>query len=84
MFTKKSPRGNLFINMQSILACKIHILVCFIVLKSFPIHTRDLWVLKGVYGKLKVANFMKSCLLCKVASFVQSCDLYEMLQILEK
>ena len=43
MFTMESPRGNLLIQMQLILACKVHILVRFFVLESFSIHTGDFW-----------------------------------------
>ena len=69
MFTTESPRGNLLILMQLILACKVHILVRFYVFESFPIHARDCWI-------------SKRC--DRVASFMKSCDFYEMLQLLWK
>ena len=91
MFTTKSPRGNLLIQMQLILACKVHIFVRFFVLESFPIHAGDCWVLKGVNGKWRVATFMKSCdfdeklrLLWRVVTFIKSCDFYEKLWLLWK
>ena len=97
MFTTESPRGNLLIQMQLILACKVHILVRFSVFESFPIHAGDCWVLKRCEWKMKscdfykefwllwnVATLMKSCLLWKVAIFMKSYDFYGKLWLLWK
>ena len=67
MFTTESPKGNLLIQMQLILACKVHILVRFSVFESFPIHAGDCWI-------------SKRC--DRVATFMKSCDFYEMLRLL--
>ena len=98
IFTTESPRGNLLIQMQLILSCKVHILVCFIVFESFPIHAGDCWILKKVWMKneelrllWRVVTFMKCCdfdenlwLLWKVAIFMKSCDFYGKLWLLWK
>ena len=98
MFTTESPRGNLLIQMQLILACKVHILVCFFVFESLPIHARDCCILKKVWMEneelrlsWKVVTFMKCCdfdekwwLLWKVAIFMKSCDFYGKLWLLWK
>ena len=91
MFTMESPRGNLLIQMQLILACKVHILVHFFVFESFPIHAGDCWILKKVWMEIeelrllwRVVTFMKCWnfyerlwILWKVATFMESCDFYE-------
>ena len=56
----ESPREKLLILILLILACKVHILVCFIVFKSFPFHAGDWWVLKGITWKWRVATFIQS------------------------
>ena len=91
MFTTKSPRGNLLIQMQLILACKVHILVHFFFFEPSPIHAGDWWILKRCEWKMKscdfyeelwllwnVATFMKSC------NFMKSCDFYGKLWLLWK
>ena len=96
MFTMESPRGNLLIQMQLILACKVHILVHFFVFESFPIHAGDCWILKKVWMEneelrllWRVVTFMKCCdfdeklwLLWKVATSMKSNDYYEKLRLL--
>ena len=91
MFTTESPRGNLIIQMQLILACKVHILVRFFVFESFPIHAGDCCILKKVWMEnvelrllWRVVTFMKCCdfdeklqFLWKVVTFMESCDFYE-------
>ena len=91
MFTTESPRRNLHIQMQLILACKVHILVRFFVFESFPIHAGDCLILKKVWMKneelrflWRVVTFMKCCnfyeklwLLWKVVTFMENCDFYE-------
>ena len=98
MFTTESPRGNLLIQMQLILSCKVHILVCFFVFESFPIHAGDCWILKKVWMEneelrllWRVVTFMKCCdfyeklwLLWKVVTFMKSCHFYEKLWLLWK
>ena len=98
MFTMESPRGNLLIQMQLILACKVRILVRFFVFESFPIHAGDCWILKKVWMEneelrllWRVVTFMKCCdfdeklwLLWKVAIFMKSCDFYGKLWLLWK
>lgn len=86
MFTTKSPRENLLIQMQLILACKVHILVRFFVFKSFPIHAGDCCILKkGVNGKWRVATFMKSCDFYEMLlTLMKSCDFYRKLWLLWK
>ena len=85
MFTKKSPRGNLLIQMQLILACKVHILVRFFVFESFPIHAGDCWILKRCEWKMKSCDFYEELwLLWNVATFMKSCDFYEKLWLLWK
>ena len=85
MFTTESPRGNLLIQMQLILACKVHILVRFFVFESFPIHVGDYWILKRCEWKMKSCDFYKELrLLWNVATFMKSCDFYEKLRILWK
>ena len=98
MFTMESPRGNLLIQMQLILACKVHILVRFFVFESFPIHAGDCCILKKVWMEneelrllWRVVTFMKCCdfyekfwLLWKVATFMKSCDFYGKLWLLWK
>ena len=96
MFTTESLRGNLLIHMQLILACKVHILVCFSVFESFPIHAGDYWVLKRCEWKMKVVTFMKSCdfyeklwleklwLLWKVVTFMKSDDLSKRLWLFQR
>ena len=85
MFTMESPRGNLLIQMQLILACKVHMLVCFSVFESFPIHAGDYWILKRCEWKMKSCDFYEEFwLLWKVATFVKSCNFYEKLWLLWK
>ena len=80
-----SPRGNLLIQMQLILACKVHILVHFFLFESFPIHAGDCWVLKRCKWKMKSCDFYKELwLLWNVAIFMKSCDFYEKLRLLWK
>ena len=61
----RKSMGNLLIQMELILAGKVHILVHFFVLYSFIIHAGDCWGLKGVNEKKRVATFMKSCDFCE-------------------
>ena len=68
----EKSKGNVLIQMQLILACKVHIVVYFFVLGSFSIHAGDCWVLKGVNGKWRVVTFMKS-----YVTLMKSCDFYE-------
>ena len=85
MFTMESPRGNLLIQMQLILACKVHILVRFFVFESFPIHAGDCWILKRCEWKMKSCDFYEELwLLWNVATFMKSCDFYEKLRLLWK
>ena len=85
MFTTESPRGNLLIQMQLILACKVHILVCFFVFESLPIHAGDYWVLKRCEWKMKSCDFYEELwLLWNVATFMKSCEFYEKLWLLWK
>ena len=85
MFTTESPRGNLLIQMQLILACKVHILVCFFVFESFPIHAGDCLILKRCEWKMKSCDFYEELwLLWNVTTFMKNCDFYEKLWILWK
>ena len=85
MFTTESPRGNLLIQMQLILACKVDILVRFFVFESFPIHAGDCWILKMCEWKMKSCDFYEELrLLWNVATFMKSCDFYEKLWLLWK
>ena len=78
MFTMKSPRGNLLIQMQLILACKVNILVRFFVFESFPIHVGDCWILKRWMENEELR------LLWRVVTFMKCFDFYEKLWILRK
>ena len=90
MFTTESPRRNLLIQMQLILACKVHILVHFFVFESFPIHAGDCWILKKVWMEneelrllWRVVTFMKCCDFDeKLWTFMRSCNFYEKLWFL--
>ena len=85
MFTTESPRGNLLIQMQLILACKVHILVCFFVFESFPIHAGDCWILIWCERKIKSCNFYEELwLLWNIATLKKSCEFYEKLWFLWK
>ena len=85
MFTTESPRGNLLIQMQLILACKVHILVRFSIFELFPIHVGDCWVLKRYEWKMKSCDFYEELwILWNVATFMKSCDFYEKLKLLWK
>ena len=85
MFTTETPRGNLLIQMQLILACKVHILVCFSVSESFPIHAGACWVLKRCEWKMKSCDFYEKLRLWwKVVTFMKSCNSYEKLWLLWK
>ena len=78
MFTTESLRGNLLIQMQLLVACKVHILVRFFVFESFPIHAGDCWILKRCEWKMKSCDFYEELwLLWNVATFMKSCDFYE-------
>ena len=91
-------RRNLLIQMQLILACKVHILVRFFVFESFPIHAGDCCILKKVWMEneelrllWRVVTFIKCCdfyeklwILWKVATFMKSCDIYGRLWLLWK
>ena len=79
MFTTKSPRGNLLIQMQLILACKVQIFVQFFVFESFPVHAGDCWILKKVWMKNEELR-----LLWRVVTFMKCCDFYEKLLLLWK
>ena len=87
MFTTESPRGNLLIQMQLILACKVHILVRFFVFESFPIHAGDCWIFfkKRCEWKMKSCDFYEELwLLWNVATLMKSRDFYEKLWLLWK
>ena len=85
MFIKESPRGNLLIQMQLILSCKVHILVRLFVFESFPIHAGDCWILKRCEWKMKSCDFYEELwLLWNVATFMKSCHFYEKLRLLWK
>ena len=79
MFTTESPRVNLLIQMQLILACKVHILVHFSVFESFP---HSCGVLLG-FKKVWMEN-EELRLLWRVVTFMKCCDFYEKLQFLWK
>ena len=84
MFTIESTRGNLLIQMQLILACKIHIFVHFFVLESFPHSCMGLLGFKMYEWKMKSCDFYEVSLLWKVATFMKSCDFYKKLWLLWK
>ena len=98
MFTTESPRRNLLIKIQLILACKVHILVRFFVFESFPIHAGDCCILKKVWMEneelrllWRVVTFMKCCdfdekswLFKNVTFFMKICDFYGILWLLWK
>ena len=71
--------------MQLILICKVHILVRYFLLNTFPIHAGDFWVLKKWEWKMKSCDFYEELwLLWNVATLMKSCDFYEKLQFLWK
>ena len=81
----KKSKGNLLIQMQLILSCKVHILVCFIVFESFPIHAGDCCIYKRYEWKMNSCDFYEELwLLWNVATLMKSCDFYEKLQFLWK
>ena len=83
MFTMESP--SLLIQIQLILACKVHILVRFFVFESFPIHAGYCWILKRCEWKMKSCDFYEELwLLWNVATLMKSCDFNEKLWFLWK
>ena len=91
IFTTESPKGNILIQMQLIVACKSTHTFPFLCLRVIPhscgglLDFENVWMENEELRLLwRVVTFMKCCdfyeklwLLWKVATFMKSCDFYE-------